>query len=623
MHRLYWQRLNSEKSMITRDLLPGGFSRLVRLRLYLVLLVALAWGHTVSFRFVWDDRYFIEDLPSIRSLHNIPAMFYRLDAQSSYPAGFVLFRPLRTLHYALLFALGGGKQPQPWLFHLANVIWHAACVLLLFGVMLRLLARFAGPDGGSSQLRVLWIAWLTAAALAVHPVVSETVCWAKSLDDLMATAFTLAAFLALLHWNGSLKPYVMSLLLFTLAVYSKVSAVPFAMVVFLICFFVQRRSLRQSVGATSGFAVVATIFLLHRHLVIGRTSQTSPLSGTYGQTLVDMMPVVTHYLRLLAGLPPFCADYSYLKGGHAFWSAQVLAGLILLVFLAVLCLRSFTSPGSVLNGLGLAWIGLFLLPVSNVVPTMQYLAERFLYLPLIGGLMVLGSLMLRAKRWQVICGCYAALAVVWTALAWNRSWIWKDEVTLFVHTALENPSSARVENNAVAAVLKLPHMHAVYRVSRPPGQTPMLIMQNAASLAQADWPRVRKTLEQLHGLFPENPVVANALGFAHVQQRDFAGALPFFEFAAAKRPTDPDPWTNLGQAYLELQQWAKAEKALQDAVKLKPDHLSALKSLSKLYWLRGDYAHAIEVLLKLQQLEPDDPDHKHWIDEARRKLGAP
>src|SRR6266496_2886565 len=99
--------------MITRDLLPGGFSRLVRLRLYLVLLVALVWGHTVSFRFVWDDKYFIEDLPSIRSLHNIPAMFYRLDAQSSYPAGFVLFRPLRTLHYALLFALGGGKQPQP------------------------------------------------------------------------------------------------------------------------------------------------------------------------------------------------------------------------------------------------------------------------------------------------------------------------------------------------------------------------------------------------------------------------------------------------------------------------------------------------------------------------------
>ena len=92
----------------------------------LVVLVLLVWGQSVSFQFVWDDKFFIEDLQSIRSLRSVPEMFYSLDAQSSYPQGFVLFRPLRTLHYAVLFTLGGGGAPKPWLFHLANIAWHAA-----------------------------------------------------------------------------------------------------------------------------------------------------------------------------------------------------------------------------------------------------------------------------------------------------------------------------------------------------------------------------------------------------------------------------------------------------------------------------------------------------------------
>src|SRR5678815_2976617 len=88
----------------------------------LVATVLLVWGQCVSFQFVWDDKFFITDLQSIRSLRHVPEMFYSLDAQSSYPEGFVLFRPLRTLHYSLLYGAGGGTA-KPWLFHFANLAW--------------------------------------------------------------------------------------------------------------------------------------------------------------------------------------------------------------------------------------------------------------------------------------------------------------------------------------------------------------------------------------------------------------------------------------------------------------------------------------------------------------------
>jgi len=95
----------------------------------LVLATFLVWGHTVKFQFVWDDEFFIQKLYSVRSVAHIPEMFYKIEAQASRPHDFNVFRPIRTAVYALLHALGGKPEPQPWLYHLANVTSHAATAM--------------------------------------------------------------------------------------------------------------------------------------------------------------------------------------------------------------------------------------------------------------------------------------------------------------------------------------------------------------------------------------------------------------------------------------------------------------------------------------------------------------
>ena len=92
----------------------------------------LVWGQTVKFGFVWDDTFFIRDLEVLRSWRHFPEIFYRLDAQSTLPTGFLMFRPVRTAMWALLFHLGGKETPQPWIYHLANVLWHGATAMMLF-----------------------------------------------------------------------------------------------------------------------------------------------------------------------------------------------------------------------------------------------------------------------------------------------------------------------------------------------------------------------------------------------------------------------------------------------------------------------------------------------------------
>src|SRR5439155_23557251 len=237
-----------------------------------------------------------------------------LEAQSSFPKGFVLFRPLRTLHYAILYWVGGQKGPLPWIYHLGNVLWHCAAVLLLFSVVTRLFGPKEGtkihlprnchltpalsPGGGEGESavtldRARLVALLVSIGFAVQPVVSEVVCWAKSLDDIMATVLTLAATRALLKWERSREQHGMTarfrvagqralpidgcgwaLFYFALAAYSKESAVPFAFIAFVLFWQFHKLSFRQSAVRTAGFILVAFVFLVHRHLVIGRSSQT-------------------------------------------------------------------------------------------------------------------------------------------------------------------------------------------------------------------------------------------------------------------------------------------------------------------------------------------------------------
>src|SRR5262245_32346529 len=63
-----------------------------------------------SGEFVWDDHFFL-DTPYVRS----PGSWFRAlaDSAGADPFGFV--RPLRTLEFAIDYALGGGA---PALFHL-------------------------------------------------------------------------------------------------------------------------------------------------------------------------------------------------------------------------------------------------------------------------------------------------------------------------------------------------------------------------------------------------------------------------------------------------------------------------------------------------------------------------
>jgi len=575
------------------------------------LATLLVWGQTVQFGFVWDDEYFIRDLQSIRSLRHIPEMFYRLDAQATLPQDFRVFRPVRTAHYALLYFLAGRETPPPWIYHLANVFWHGCTAIMLYLVLTQLLPRLR-PILAAGESR-LW-SLLIALAFAVHPVVSEVVCWAKSLDDILAAFFALAALRELLRapeneaakWRGPL--------LFALAVYSKESAVPFAILPFLTFHKIHHRSWKQSAVRAAPFCFIAAFYMAHRHLVIGRSSQTEPLSGSYGQTLVDMLPVVLKYFRLLWGIPPFCIDYSFMRRGGSVHSAGALGGLAVLVILALAGIVAWRKHGMELAGFGLLWTGLFLLPVSNLLPMMQYMAERFLYLPLIGWLIAFGGIALALPRQRLVRPATLLLVCLWAVAAWNRSWIWRDGVTLFVASSQQGPKTPRVENNAVAAILRLPHIEKFFSYNPRTEKLDVLGAVDPASAAS-----LLRTFEEAYRLFPEHPKVLTCYGITLAVTGQPAQAVPLLERAARLEPQNLDYRLNLARAELDANELPAAQATLDAASVLGPDNAGVLRLRFKYDWLTTNYPAARDVISRLNQIAPS-PENAHWLSEVEQKL---
>ena len=531
---------------------------------FIGLFTLLMWGRTVGYDFVWDDEILVVQNQSIRSLRNIPQIFRRLEAQSSQTAP--SFRPVRTSCYALLYALDGKERPRPWIFHLANVLWHGAAAMLVFLVAVLLWQRLEAPTGARAA------ALLLGLGFAAHPVNSETVCWIKCMDDLMAGVFVLAAAWSLLKWEEGKGGYVAALGWFLLAAFSKESAAPFAVAAFFIFYGFHKLSLGRSLRLTLPFLLLVCFYAAYRHWVMGRTTQYVPLSGTYGQTLIDMFPVATGYFRLFWGISPFCADYNYMVSQpvNPFFSSRVLGGMFLVLLNCGLAVWLWRKPGWRMAGFGLGWIGLFLLPVSNLLPMMQYMAERFLYLPLMGFLFALGGVALHLPRPRLAAVAGSALVVLWMSASLERMGIWKDNLTLFVRTELDFPGSQRDEKNAVSAIFHLPQMMALFPDYLKTGSWRM-----AETLTPAQAGPVIATLQEARRLFPDNEVFATELGFTEEKIGRWREAAAMMELAAGRKPGSAECWFNLAVARLGAGEPGNAAEACARALQLKPGYEEA------------------------------------------------
>jgi len=416
------------------------------------VLALLALGASVvglTNQFVYDDRYIIRLNPAVASLHH----WWRLFGESYWPvgAGGDGYRPLTILAFSVEWALG---HHRPLLFHAVNLTLYVVVALLVFQLAQLMLPR--------------WIAWIVAALFAVHPVHVEAVANGVGQEELWVAVAMISAVVLYVRGRrrGPLRPWasVAIVALYACACFFKEHGIvlPGLLAVCELLLVPDARSVRVRAREMRPFILalvaVAIGFLAAHSAVLASHGLTGFNEFVPFQTLklsardriLTMFGVLPQWIRLFYWPARLRSEYAPpdITIAQGFSVTQV-PGMILLA--AVLGLAVVAWRKRPVLALGIAWTVITLLPSSNfIVPAGIILAERTLFLPSVGAMLIAGDLIwwlaprLRRPSLQpaglALVGVLIALGL---ARSESRSRVWHDNTTLLTQAVADAPDSYR------------------------------------------------------------------------------------------------------------------------------------------------------------------------------------
>lgn len=398
--------------------------------LFLVASCLLVYASSLSHDFIplQDDNAYIIYNSSIRgfSLVNLQAAF------TSFYAG--NYAPVQMVSYMLDYSISGEK---PAGFILTNIILHSCNGLMFYGLLVR--SRFTPVCAAAA-----------AGIFLLHPVQVESVVWVSERKNVLAMMFFLFAIHCYLNYltqvrNGRTTQYLLSLVSFILALLSKsvVVILPLVLLVYDLAYRERDRH-RQWLKDKIPYIFIALIGV---SLTIysqdpGRDGGRAAFHGGSAlATFFTMLPVLMKYLRNI-----FCpTDLSIYYG-----SLKAKASLDEEVFLTGLFAVALLACGVVLwrkNRELCCWYALFfvgLLPVSQIVPIVTLINDRYLYFPMLGGAAFISGcaslLLTRIPRSRTVVTLLAGgLFVTLSVLTYRQTKTWQNTQTLYRQVIRTNP----------------------------------------------------------------------------------------------------------------------------------------------------------------------------------------
>lgn len=366
-----------------------------------------------------DGRIFIERLGPLppQALHALiqPDQF-------APTTGMLSWRPLTGLTMMLLDVRL--FHARPLLSHGFTLLWHALNASLLFGLIRRLT-----PERPVN-------AWIGALLFLLHPLATEAVlCMGFRADVMAATAILGSAWLAL-NWQeqGGMLRLIGMAAVFLLGLLTKeITAVALVMIPLLLLLREPPQAGRwgQSILAGSVLCIPMALFGW-LWLCFRWHDYPAHFLGGAGRGLGMANAVVVwreeYFARLLWPWPlrnniPFDAITHWMDP-RLLAAAATLALLALVVWMTRRRL-------ALLGGL---WYCTAFLPVAQLTPVPDPVAERFCYVPMLGAALFCAGLLDRLSlcyprtRWWRIGGL--ALAMLLACLSFRRAQDWHDDLTL-------------------------------------------------------------------------------------------------------------------------------------------------------------------------------------------------
>lgn len=329
------------------------------------------------------------------------------------------YLPLYIL--ALMPEASSGKDPGD--FHLASLIWHALCGVLLLLFVHKLTGR-------------MFLAGAAALLYVCHPVAVESVAWVSGRKDQVSLALLLSGLTLWTSWLrlGGRGRLAGACALLFLGCFAKGTVVVFPLLAGLIWLWERSRdpgvmTQRPAVGALALLAVLSAV-PTGVHLYVASVEGTAGAGATHGagEGAGLFLTALSGYAQHLA-IPLRLSIHYHLDPGEAFGIGHA-TGLIVLGLLAAGAVACFLGRGGV-AAFALGWVLVSLLPFNNVFPrTSVPMADRYLAVGLPAFALLVAALVERMPG-RLRVGALGVLCVLTGALTWQRTLEFESGETVF------------------------------------------------------------------------------------------------------------------------------------------------------------------------------------------------
>jgi protein O-mannosyl-transferase len=640
-------------------------------RALLVALAAIAaYANSLAGPFVFDDRLSIVENPSIREWWRLGRVF--LPDRELPVAG----RPLVNLSFALNYAAGGFDVQG---YHLANILVHVGCALLLFAIVRRTLQLPA--IGAAFSARAADLACAAALLWAVHPLNTEAVDYLTQRTELlMALFYLLALYAGIRAWRSSRPGAWQAAAVFSsaagMACKESMVTAPIVLVLYdrIFLFGSFRDALRARWRLYAGLA--STWLLLAALMSSGPRIHSAGFSAgvqpwTY---LLNQTMMIVRYVRLAVWPRSLVLNY----GVPLPLTLDDVLPYALVVVLLLLATALALARWPKLGFLG-AWFFITLTPTSSIVPIATEVgAERRMYLPLMA-LSVLAVLAAtRAIDWVTRAAAARAERPVSSRVAWigtavlviaasallaatiDRNREYESSLSLARTVAERYPTS--VAHHMLGAELSRTDSHdeavaqlrqavtgdpkasytlgvelfrqgklndAVDAFQKFVREQPMLLevvsardLMGQAFARQQEWPQAVEQYRALLTMRPASVEYQGQLAESLFRQQAFKEAVDEYTRYLQFKPNDAVALTSLGISLVALDREDEAIAAFRRVVAIDARNGDARKNLANALFDRRKLDEAMEQARQAVALKPDDPGAHDVLGRTLAVKGA-
>jgi hypothetical protein len=280
--------------------------------------------------------------------------------------------------------------------------------------------------------------------------------------------------------------------------------------------------------------------------------------GSAFATFLTMLTVYCRYLGII--IWPANLSAAYEPALHHSIDVMVIGAVLLLSGIGVLSVRIFRKNRK--TGFWIAVFFIGLLPVSQIVPLVTLMNDRYLYFPMIGVAALTGccaaALSEKLRRPGYLLPCYSLITLLLLLLAvtsYRRVAVWRNDISLCRDTVAKSPHQYPIWEGLGEA----------YYFAEPPQQQEALKAFN-------------KALE----IAPTNKLTLYNLGVLYLEMGDFDNSYLILSRLLAYYKDHPAGWACLGDIYLYRKNYAEAEQSYKWALTLKPDTQRAIDGLTNL-----------------------------------------